>query len=197
MNSCYRISYYLSQCDNLDLQFVLIRSSLFNSCGLWIRLRSFCAVCLHCWHYVRFSKKTNTKISFWGRDWLEIVTIQNSWRLQLDDILKVSGHEQSILCLRDLLSFLVSSSVSDWWLLFALWKIQFRVTLCKWLFQNIPDCRGKKMMCLNISLGAMLQTLLNYSVEIQAVLVDSKSETSYSKIVLSASYLGAAIQVSL
>lgn len=53
------------------------------------------------------------------------------------------------------------------------------------------------MMCPNILLGAMLQTLLNYSVEIQAVLVDSKSETSYSKIILSASYLGAAIQVSL
>lgn len=58
------------------------------------------------------------------------------------------------------------------------------------------------MMCPNISLGPMLETLLNYSVEIQAVLVDS--ETSYSKIILnlkllilSASYLGAAIQVSL
>lgn len=58
------------------------------------------------------------------------------------------------------------------------------------------------MMCLNISLGGMLETLLNYSVEIEAVWVDS--ETSYSKIILSlkllilsASYLGTAIQVSL
>lgn len=58
------------------------------------------------------------------------------------------------------------------------------------------------MMCPNISLGGMLETLLNYSVEIEAVWVDS--ETSYSKIILSlkllilsASYLGTAIQVSL
>lgn len=54
----------------------------------------------------------------------------------------------------------------------------------------------------SILLGAMLQTLLKYSVEIQAVLVNS--ETSYSKIILilkllilNASDLGAKIQVSL
>lgn len=68
-------------------------------------------------------------------------------------------------------------------------------------FQNIPDCPGNKMMCPNISLGTVLQTLLKYSVEIQPVLVDS--ETSYSKIIilklliLNASDLGATIQVSL
>lgn len=115
---------------------------------------------------------------------------------------KFSGREWLILHLRGLLSFLVSSSVNDWWLLLPLGKIQFHVTLCKWLFQNIPDCPGSKMMCPNILLGAMLQTLLKYSVEIQAVWMDSG--TSYSKItlilkllILNASDLGATIQVSL
>lgn len=58
------------------------------------------------------------------------------------------------------------------------------------------------MICPNILSETMLQALLKYSVEIQAVLVDS--ETSYSKItlimkllILNASDLGATIQVSL
>lgn len=75
-----------------------------------------------------FSKKTNTKISFWGIDEFRALTFKNAKRPQLSDIQKVSGHEQSILHLRDHASFLASSSVNVWWLLFAFGKIQFHFT---------------------------------------------------------------------
>lgn len=129
-------------------------------------------------------------MGFWGRDGLEIVEIQNSSRPRLDDIPKVSGSERSVLHLRDLLSFLASSSVNDWWLLFALGKIQLHVTLCKWLFRNILDCSGNKMICPNISLGTMLQTLLNIQWKYR------QFQWTLELLILNASNLGETIQAS-